>query len=168
MYTPPPAVPGTPTKMWSPAQPASAVRRAASGAGSPAPTVQRSPSCRRLVEPLPHPDDQRVEAFVGQKEVGAEADDEPGNARLVGHRERRSDVLADRGKQHRGGPADPVGRVARQRLGLPDLSPDPRAEGRREGGVARGQPVHSGDISRASSVPLLQRAHLALAGSAAR
>ena len=43
MYTPPPTVPGTPTKMWSPAKPAAAVFRAASGAGSPAPIVQCSP-----------------------------------------------------------------------------------------------------------------------------
>ena len=152
MYTPPPTVPGTPTKMCSPANPAAAVLRAASGAGSPAPMVQRSPSWLEPVEALPQPDDQRVEPLVRQQDVGAEPEREPRDAGLVRRREARSPTSSGAGgQQHRGRPADPVGRVPRQRLAFPHLAPDPRPQRRGEARVAGGQPVHSGDISRASA-----------------
>ena len=53
MNTPPPTEPGTPTKMCNPASPRSAVRRAAIGAGSPAPMVAVAPSTASKSSPLP-------------------------------------------------------------------------------------------------------------------
>ena len=101
------------------------------------------------VESLAQPDDQRVEPLIGKEDVGAQADGEPGNARLVRRPHGGADILSRGGKHDGRGTADAVGAVAGEGLGLPHLALDPRAYPRREPGVPRGQPVHSGDISRA-------------------
>ena len=153
MYTPPPTVPGTPTKMWSPANPAAGglpgrERRRQPGADRPA--VALLPEA---VEALAQPDDQRVEPLVREQDVGAEPEGEPRDARLVRRREARSATSSGAGREHdRGRPADAVGRVARQRLALPHLAAQlRRGSAAANAGIPRGHPVHSGDISRASA-----------------
>jgi len=53
MYTPPPTVPGIPMNRSTPAKPASAVRRASSGVGMPAPTIAVAPFISNLSRPFP-------------------------------------------------------------------------------------------------------------------
>src|SRR2546422_520690 len=53
MYTPPPTVPGIPMKRSTPAKPASAVRRARSGVGRPAPTMAVAPFISKRSRPFP-------------------------------------------------------------------------------------------------------------------
>src|SRR5437588_4605656 len=53
MYTPPPTVPGMPMKRSTPANPASAVRRARSGVARPAPTIAVAPFISKRSSPFP-------------------------------------------------------------------------------------------------------------------
>src|SRR5207253_2089140 len=53
MYTPPPTVPGMPMKRSTPANPASAVRRASNGVASPAPTIAVAPFISKRSRPFP-------------------------------------------------------------------------------------------------------------------
>ena len=121
-------------------------RRGQPGTNGPALAVRP-----QLVEPLPQPDDERVETLVRQQDVGAQPDGEPRHAGRVGRPQRDRDVFGAGRQHHRGGAPDPIGRVPRQRLVFPHLAPERRPELPDERGVARGQPVHSGDISRASA-----------------
>jgi hypothetical protein len=128
-------------------------RGAASGQrrGKPGPDGPPVALLAQPVEPLPQTDHQGIEPVVGEQDVGAEPEREPGHPRLVRGGEPDRHVLRGGRKQHGRRPADPVGRVAAEQLAFADLTPHPRAQGRREDGVARAQPVHSGDISRAST-----------------
>ena len=144
-------------------QPAAVVRRAASGAGSPAPTVQRSPVLSQPVEALAQPDDERVECL--RRGGGCWS---RGRARTRARRPRAPAASAvptssgTAGKQHRGGAADPVGGVPRQRFVLAHLAADLAAQARRRS-RDRGRWSHS--IPRRhlprQRVPFLQGADVA-------
>jgi hypothetical protein len=104
-----------------------------------------------LVQALPKPDDQRVEARVREQDVGPEPEREPGHPFRDGKAHSAGHVVDRAGQQHRRWSADAVRRVAAQRLTFPYLPADAGAETDGEGRIASGQPVHSADISRASA-----------------
>src|SRR6059058_4525481 len=120
-------------KRSTPAKPASAVRRASSGVGRPAPTI--------AVAPLPDADHDAREAAVLDEHVRAEPEGHPREPAVLRQLERLGDVLAIGGHDEIARrSADPVRGVAGQGLVLEhapaelDLRRGRRGGGRRLGG----------------------------------
>jgi hypothetical protein len=116
------------------------------GADPPAVSVPH-----HLIEPFAEPDDQRVEAFVREQQIGAETENEPVDSLAGRQLNRRCDVFGTRRKQDSGRAADAIGGVARQALRLPNLAPHALLQCGGERRPASRHPVHSADISRASA-----------------
>jgi hypothetical protein len=90
------------------------------GSGEPCPNAPGLLVLFHPIEAFPHPDHQRIQAFVRQQDIRSQPDSKPGYAGIGSELECGANIFSRLGQDDRGGSADPIGGVAAGWFGLPN------------------------------------------------